>query len=628
MDDDAPDTGDYIEFTYDCWNRLTSETRHISQDTLAVTYLYDVANRLTKLTYPDNTQILYSYDDLNRITEIKRYVDGENDEILLDNVQYNTESLLIQFDFGNDLRSTFTYDSRHRFLTIDLKDGETSYLDLDYTYDNNSNIIQLTNGWKDTTSTWHSQTESYNYDGLDRLTSASCNSWSHTYSYDKTGNRTARDGVTYTLNSVNEVTALSDGTSFTYDSNGSRTEKTKGEDSWEYTYDYANRLTKLEKNNTILGEYVYDGDGKRIQVTENGETTTCIYLGFNVLYEENTTGIAVYIYGPTGKIAKITTIQSETDTFYYHTDHLGSIRMVTDESKNIITDATYEPFGESTITGEESYLYTGKKKDSTSLYYYGARYYDPDVARFITRDPLSGKKAIPQSLNRYTYCLNNPLKLTDPSGLTYRMCNVGNGVCTRYYEWYRPNGIAWTAYDKNGEKITDSKEIQELLDETDKDAAQIREDKARAVYLMLLITHPEIEGDPNQIPKILSDGGFRYEVSIEGEKVYIWIKIRDEWESEEGHYADTFPSSYMEESGEFVDMIKIVVYQATFQSIAWLYHIIGHEGVHVYELATIATTYEYHAYMWNLRHVYHPFPFPLGRRKLEALLEMWKWDQP
>lgn len=170
--------------------------------------------------------------------------------------------------------------------------------------------------------------------------------------------------------------------------------------------------------------------------------------------------------------------------------------------------------------------------------------------------------------------------------------------------------------------------MQELLDETDKNAAQIKEDKARAVYLMLLITHPEIEGDPNQIPEIMYDGGFRYEVSIEGEKVHIWIKIRDEWESESGHYADTVLGLYKEESGEFVDMIKIVVYQATFQSIAWLYHIIGHEGVHVYELATIGKTYEYHAYMWNLRHVYHPFPFPLGRRKLEALLEMWKWDQP
>ena len=130
MEDNAPNTGDYVEYVYDCWNRLITETRHISQNTYSVSYQYDVASRLTGLTYPDNMLILYSYDDMNRIAEIKRYVDGSNDEILMDNVQYNTESLLTQFDYGNDLRATFTHDSRDRPLTIDLKNGETSYLDL------------------------------------------------------------------------------------------------------------------------------------------------------------------------------------------------------------------------------------------------------------------------------------------------------------------------------------------------------------------------------------------------------------------------------------------------------------------------------------------------------------------
>jgi YD repeat-containing protein len=175
-----------VEYAYDHWNRLTTETRHISTNTYIVSYQYDAASRMTTLTYPDNMQIVYSYDDLDRVTEIKRYVDGSNDEILMDNTQYNTENLLTQFDYGNDLRATFTYDSRDRPLTIDVKDDETSYLDLDYTFDGNSNITQLVNGWRDTSDTWHSDTESYSYDGLDRLTSASCISWSHTYSYDKT----------------------------------------------------------------------------------------------------------------------------------------------------------------------------------------------------------------------------------------------------------------------------------------------------------------------------------------------------------------------------------------------------------------------------------------------------------
>ena len=417
MDDDAPNTGDYGEYTYDHWNRLITEKRHISTSTYTVSYEYDTANRLTKLVYPDTMQILYSYDDLNRITEIKRYIDGVNDEVLLDNTQYDTESLLTQFDYGNNLQATFSYDFRDRVSTVDIKNGTTSYLDLDYTYDNNSNITQLINGWRDTGSVWHSDTESYSYDGVDRLTSASCTSWSHTYSYDKVGNRTAKDSVTYTINAVNEVTALSNGTTFSYDDNGNRTQKTKGSDTWVYTYD-ANRLTKVEENSTTTGEYIYDGDGKRIQTTENSTTTTYIYSGLNVLYEENTTGSATYIYGPTGKIAKRTTINEETNIYYVHADHLGSTRLVTDGSKNIVSAATYHPYGElETKEGSEDYLFTGKEKDATGLYYYGARYYDPDLGRFTTRDPQKGNIKHPQTLNRYEYCLNNPTKYIDPWGL-------------------------------------------------------------------------------------------------------------------------------------------------------------------------------------------------------------------
>ena len=522
--------------------------------------------------------------------------------------------LLTHFDYGNGLKATFSYDSRDRILTLDIKDDETSLLDLGYTYDSNSNITQLINGWRDTNSTWHSQIESYSYDGLDRLTSASSMSWSHVYSYDKVGNRTTKDSVTYTLNAVNEVTALSDGSLFTYDANGNRVEKSKGTDTWKYAYDYANRLTKVEKNSVTLGEYVYDGDGKRIQVTENSVTTTCIYLGLNVLYEENTIGTAAYIYGPTGKLAKRTTIDSESQVYYYHTDHLGSTRLVTDESRIVVTDVTYEPFGENTANGEESYLYTGKEEDSTGLYYYGARYYDPETGRFITRDLLAGKRAVPQTLNRYTYCLNNPVKFVDPAGLTGKMCNVGTGVCIVF------TADGWTAYDKNGNKITDSEEMAQLLDKTDKDEEQIAADQARAVYLMLLITHPEIEGDPRQEGKLnekmASDlrTWFSFEVTINGESQTIYIGI-----DERSYYLDSegkiiYGEFYGYKPEEDVFEVQIIIYQDAFSSIAFLFHIVGHEGAHMldflsgYDLGK--NSRERTAYAWNLAYSWiFPCPF-------------------
>jgi YD repeat-containing protein len=215
-------------------------------------------------------QILYSYDDLNRITEIKQHVDGVNDDIIMDHVNYDTESLLTQFDYGNDLQAAFTYDSRDRLLTLDIKNDSTSYLDLGYTHDNSNNITQLVNGWRDTSSTWHADTESFSYDGLDRLTSAYCLSWSRTYTYDKTGNRTSKDGTTYTINSVNEITALSDGTTFTYDANGNMIEKTAGHTTWSYTYNHFNELINVKKDDTTMGEYVYDGDGPGLKMGNNG----------------------------------------------------------------------------------------------------------------------------------------------------------------------------------------------------------------------------------------------------------------------------------------------------------------------------------------------------------------------
>jgi RHS repeat-associated protein len=85
-----------------------------------------------------------------------------------------------------------------------------------------------------------------------------------------------------------------------------------------------------------------------------------------------------------------------------------------------VSTITYRPFGgKYSEEGSENHLYTGKEKDSSGLYYYGARYYDPDLGRFITRDQKYGKISQPQALNKYTYCINNPIKYIDPDGHDY-----------------------------------------------------------------------------------------------------------------------------------------------------------------------------------------------------------------
>ncbi|MFH0769583.1 MAG: RHS repeat-associated core domain-containing protein [Chloroflexota bacterium] len=91
----------------------------------------------------------------------------------------------------------------------------------------------------------------------------------------------------------------------------------------------------------------------------------------------------------------------------------------------------YYPYGErrnSQGTLGTDKLFTGQRLDDTGLYYYGARYYDPTIGRFISPDTIVPQSANPQALNRYSYVLNNPLRYTDPTGYDVNWWVVGGGV--------------------------------------------------------------------------------------------------------------------------------------------------------------------------------------------------------
>ncbi|MBU6999479.1 MAG: hypothetical protein HXS51_01835 [Theionarchaea archaeon] len=154
------------------------------------------------------------------------------------------------------------------------------------------------------------------------------------------------------------------------------------------------------------------------------------------MYEENDIGAVTYVYGPSERIAKQTTINNETITYYYHIDHLGSTRMVTDETGTPLTSVTYYPFGRTNeCTGSsQSYLFIGKERDATGLYYFNQRYYDPETGRFMTRDPYTWLPDDPRSCDHsgnltrwlmtpqrfvgYNYAENNPIRYSDPTGLS------------------------------------------------------------------------------------------------------------------------------------------------------------------------------------------------------------------
>ena len=121
-----------------------------------------------------------------------------------------------------------------------------------------------------------------------------------------------------------------------------------------------------------------------------------------------------YYFGPNGRIAQRTKTDTEDELLYIHTDHLGSAVRMTNTTGDIVHSIAYDLFGKtvySTGSKNPSYQFTGQEFDTEiGLYYYGARYYDPEMGRFIQADTMLA------GLNRYTYCLNNPIIYTDPSG--------------------------------------------------------------------------------------------------------------------------------------------------------------------------------------------------------------------
>ena len=203
-------------------------------------------------------------------------------------------------------------------------------------------------------------------------------------------------------------------------------------------------------------------------------------------------------------------------------------------------------------------MYTGKEKDATGLYYYGARYYDPQIGKFITRDIIKGRKSNSQTLNLYTYCLNNPIKYIDPTGLD-SMC-TGDGESRRCFE-YTEKG--WIAYDGEGNKIASSAEIQEHLDQGN---------RLEAVMLILQALGFTIDSYNDVSTEDAPDGSIKVIIN----DTEITIKLGGTNKDKENPSASGKTNRPSNEGDPF----SIHIYDSAFTSVNKLFHIVGHEMQH------------------------------------------------
>jgi len=127
-----------------------------------------------------------------------------------------------------------------------------------------------------------------------------------------------------------------------------------------------------------------------------------------------------HIFAGANRVCTVTKDETgETRQAYFHSDHLGSSNVVTDSAGSQVGFTEFTPYGSisrQTGTYDPEHKFTGKELDQTGLYFYGARYYDAQLGRFTQADTIVPDPTSSQSLNRYSYCDNNPINYTDPTG--------------------------------------------------------------------------------------------------------------------------------------------------------------------------------------------------------------------
>lgn len=394
-------------YTYDTLDRLVQVTE---PDSEIIRYGYDSVGNRTSLTYPDGGTVTYTYDALNRMAHV---VDRDGK---VTQYSYDAVGNVLEIDYPNGAAIQYGYDDANRLVNVVNTRGDKTLSSYAYVLDKLGNRIGVVRDGKFRTF--------YSYDALSRLTSVTDPSGIRTkYTYDPVGNLLSIAGVgqptQFTYDAADRLLKAGKST-FTYDANGNRISMNNGVIT-RYAYDAANRLIQASRGG-LVSTYVYDGDGNKVEQTLGDKSFKFVNDVATVL------PVILFEYGPAFDINYVyglNLISQASSTFqhFYQYDGLGSVVNLTNFSGGPAASYAYDPWGAPQKGGNAStvrnrFRFTGEELDDfTGLYYLRARWYDPSVGRFISKDPFGGLILRPQTLNNYTYVANNPINLVDPLGL-------------------------------------------------------------------------------------------------------------------------------------------------------------------------------------------------------------------
>jgi RHS repeat-associated protein len=403
-------------FVYDALGEVVQTTRVVDGSTYTMSQSYDAMGRVTSRTFPDGETLTYTYNSIGWLAGIPGYVDG---------ISYNARGQRVNVWYPNGMVSSFIYDP----LTFRIANRTTAptngptVQNLSFTYDAGGNITAITDG-----TAFGSASRTFGYDALNRLTSASgtfgpLNSGlptqlSATYTYNAIGDPQQFEGATYTYSDLlhpSAVTSITLGASYTYDANGNMTTDGSRSSSW----DADNRLTATTIQGGNTANFSYDYTGQRMKKTTTGAGTT--YYPF-----------PDYEIAPGGMITKYVRLRDEIiaakrstgEQFFYHADQLGSVHVITDINGARVQLVEYSPWGrvvrsEGTVNPTKGFNGNDLDDPEIGLLYYKGRYYIAGIGRFMTPDPFVPAPGNPQSLGRYTYVVDNPVRLNDPTGYSF-----------------------------------------------------------------------------------------------------------------------------------------------------------------------------------------------------------------
>ena len=432
VEKDDPDANKTF-FHYDPVGNLTNK---VTANGDSINYGYDVLNRLTNIAYPSGQPVTFAYDSVGNRTNMTDNLSTTTWQFdLLDRLTSVTDpygqTIANGFD-ANGNRVSLTYPGskvvNYGFDALNRMTALTNWLNgvVSYGYDSRGNLIAVSNA--------NGTTAAYAYDVADRLvglTNAAPDASviaAYTVTLDGVGNHTqvthnqplfpilSNQTNNYSYDSDNRLATI-DGQTVTHNANGDLT--AFGTNS--YTYDFEDRLVQLSLTNT----FTCDGLGNRLALTVSGQARRFVLDRTGALTQvlaetdTNNAPVAYYVYG----LGLAEQISSSGTVATYHFNIQGSTVALTDSGGKVSDSYAYDSFGvlaNSDGDSPQPFRYLGKfgiLDDGTGLYYARARYFSPQLGHFLTKDTVASKDNDSQSLNRFVYALNNPLRFRDESGL-------------------------------------------------------------------------------------------------------------------------------------------------------------------------------------------------------------------